>query len=74
MFEKYKKNQQVAVKTLTNAILNHKLSHAYIFETNNYCNAYNLIIDFVKSIFCSNYSNNEHDDKIMLIMKQKIKL
>ena len=70
MFEKYKKEQPIATTILENSIISNKLSHAYIFETNNYCNAYNLIIDFVKSIFCINYKNNDHDDNLCQICNQ----
>ena len=61
MFEKYANKQKVAVDTLTNAILNHKLSHAYIFETNNYKDSYNFVLDFIKYIVCPNSTKEGHD-------------
>lgn len=61
MFEKYSDDQPVATATLINSLNNNKLSHAYIFETNNYLLAYDLIKDFVKYILCPNSRDNLHD-------------
>ena len=52
MFQKYKNEQLIATKILENSIINNKLSHAYIFETNNYPYAFELIVEFVKNILC----------------------
>ena len=62
MFEEYLKEQELPVKILTNEIKNDKLSHAYIFETNNYTKAYDLIIQFVKYIMCPESREKNHDE------------
>ena len=70
MFEKYKKEQPIATKILENSILNNKLSHAYIFETNNYPLSYELILDFVKNIVCQNHSKDNHIEEECSICSQ----
>jgi DNA polymerase-3 subunit delta' len=50
MFSKYKEEQNVAYKTLTNAINNNKLSHAYLFETNKYINSFEFVKAFAIEI------------------------
>lgn len=60
MFLQYENEQPIAIKTLTNAIKEQKLSHAYIFETNNYPKAYDFIIDFIKYIECPKYESINH--------------
>lgn len=61
MFEKYSDGQKVPVKILTNAIMYNKLSHAYIFETNNYKYAYEFVLEFIKYIVCPNILTDNHD-------------
>lgn len=63
MFEKYIDEQPIATKMLINAINNKKLSHAYIFETNDYQKAYELILDFIKYIACPHAIESEHIEK-----------
>lgn len=62
MFEKYIYEQPIAVKILTNALENNKLSHAYIFETNNYEKSYELVIEFIKNIECLDRKLEVHDE------------
>lgn len=62
MFEKFINDQELPVKILTNEIKNNKLSHAYIFETNNYTKSYDLIVQFVKYIACPNSIKEDHDE------------
>lgn len=57
MLEKYKNSQPIMCNLLINAIKNDKLSHAYLFETNNNSNYMEIIYSFVKEIFCSNNGN-----------------
>lgn len=52
MLKMYESEQPFAYKILTKSILNEKLSHAYLFETNDYSNSYQFILSFVKEIFC----------------------
>lgn len=56
MLEKYKDTQPVVYRLLVNAIKQDKLSHAYLFETNNNSNYLDIIMSFVKEIFCQNDS------------------
>lgn len=62
MFQNYKSEQLIATTILENSITNNKLSHAYIFETNNYPKAYELVVDFVKNILCSKHNDLSHDE------------
>jgi DNA polymerase-3 subunit delta' len=66
LLSKYEKDQTIASKTLVQAILNNKISHAYLFETNEYYDSKNFIISFVKDIIC----NNNDDDLKDNICKQ----
>lgn len=52
MLDKYKEEQPILYNLLTNAIKNDKLSHAYLFETNNNPNSLDIIYSFVKEIMC----------------------
>ena len=63
MFEDFIKEQELPVKILTNEIANNKLSHAYIFETNNYEKADELVIQFIKYIECPDSTKKEHNKK-----------
>lgn len=63
MFEKYKNSQEIAIKTLTNSIEKNKLSHAYLFETNNNVESLNFILDFIKYILCEESRQAGHDEK-----------
>ena len=57
MLEKYKNSQPILYNLLVNAIKNDKLSHAYLFETNNNSNYMEIIYSFVKEIFCPGNGN-----------------
>ena len=62
LLSKYEKDQPIASKTLVQAILNNKISHAYLFETNEYYDSKNFIISFVKDIICNNSDDNLKDN------------
>lgn len=70
MFKKYTKEQPIASRILTNSIINNKLSHAYIFETNNYYDSYEMILTFVKNIFCNKREDAAHDEITCQICSQ----
>ena len=58
MLDDFKNGQLVAYKTLINAIKKNHLSHAYLFETNNYKNGISFVYSFVKALLCPyNYTN-----------------
>lgn len=56
---KYDIDQPVATKILGQAINNKKISHAYLFEKNNYSKCDDYILSFVKDIFCNDIDNNK---------------
>ena len=57
--DEYSNIQPVAYKTLIQAIKNNKLSHAYIFETNNNTDSFEFVKAFVKDIFCVGIEEKE---------------
>lgn len=62
LLSKYEKDQPIASRTLVQAILNDKISHAYLFETNEYYESKNFIISFVKDIICNDNDKNTNDN------------
>jgi len=70
MFEEFKKGQPVAVSIFEKAILEDKISHAYLIDINNYEKAYELIITFVKSIVCKNKHSSIEESKDCHICKR----
>lgn len=61
MLEKYMEEQPILYNLLSNAIKNNKLSHAYLFETNDNPNSLDIIYSFVKEIMCSGDSTCDKD-------------
>lgn len=57
MLEKYKNEQPLAYKILTNSISKKEHSHAYLFETNGYNDTMGLAIALAKSLFCFKEKN-----------------
>lgn len=57
MLEKYKDKQSLFCSEVMNSIQNHKVIHAYLIETNQYSEKDNLILAFIKTLFCSQNSN-----------------
>jgi len=62
LLSKYENDQPIASKTLVQAILNNKISHAYLFETNEYYESNDFIISFVKDIICNDSNDNLKDN------------
>lgn len=60
MLEKYKEEQPILYGLLENSIKNNKVSHAYLFETNNNSNALDIVYSFVKELICP-YDKKECD-------------
>ena len=52
MLDDYKVSQEVAYSLLLNALKKNKLSHAYLFNSNNNDNVMNFIYAFIKAILC----------------------
>lgn len=58
MFEYYKDKQPLFYEEVINCIKNNKVSHAYMIETNNYNEKDNLILAFIKMLFCESHKTN----------------
>lgn len=52
MLGEYKEVQSFAYHIIKNSVLNGKLSHAYLIDSNNYDKAYDFALSFAKFIFC----------------------
>lgn len=60
MLEAYKDKQQLFYEEIINCINNDKITHAYLIETNNYEEKNELIISFIKTLFCKeHYISND---------------
>lgn len=59
MLEKYKYEQPVLYNVLINAIMNNKLSHAYLIDSNGNSEVNNIILSFVKMIITYDITNEE---------------
>lgn len=55
MLELYKDKQSLFYEEVKNSILNNKISHAYMIETNNYVLKDEIILSFIKTLFCSDH-------------------
>lgn len=53
MLDDYKEGQPIAYNIMHNAIVNSKISHAYLFDTSGYFKSMDIVMAFVKSIICS---------------------
>ena len=58
MFDDFKETQFVSYSLLKNAIINNKLSHAYLIDGNNYEYGFDFVMAFVKAIICNNHYTN----------------
>lgn len=60
MLDDFMLEQPVAYKILKNSIINNKVSHAYIIESNGYSKSFDLARSFAKYLLCPNsYTNKE---------------
>lgn len=59
MLDHFFDTQFIASTLLKSSIQNGKLSHAYLIDTNDYEDAYDFVLAFVCSIFCSNHYTNQ---------------
>ena len=60
MLDGFKDSQKIAYQILKNEIQNDCISHAYLIETNDFCDSNDFIISFSKTLLCPyNYFNNE---------------
>lgn len=56
MLEVYKDKQPLFYDEVKNSITNNKISHAYMLETNNYILKDDLILSFIKTLFCQKHN------------------
>ena len=52
MLEVYQDKQPLFCEEIMNSIYHHKISHAYLIETNHYLDSESLILSFIKTLFC----------------------
>jgi len=62
LLSEYEIDQPIASKTLVQAIFNNKISHAYLFETNDYYKSNDFIMSFVKDMICNDADKNIKDN------------
>lgn len=63
MLDEYIEEQETTIKILKNAVCKNKVSHAYLFETNEYDKKDQLILAFIKYLLCPfHYSNLDECD------------
>jgi len=61
MLDDFKEKQPITYKILKTSVKKDEFSHAYLFETNSYPEASNLINAFIKTLLCPNkYTNREN--------------
>lgn len=61
MLESFSKDQLVPYKILVNSLKNNSLSHAYLFETNNYNNGFDMAKAFAKYLLCEEHHLSVED-------------
>ena len=57
MLNVYKDKQLIAYNLLNNDIINNCVTHAYLFDENNYSDSFGMVISFVKDILCENIAD-----------------
>lgn len=64
MLDDFILEQPIAYRIMKNAIINDKISHAYIIESNGYSKSFDLARSFAKYLLCpNNYTNCSNCDK-----------
>lgn len=58
MLNVYKDKQLMAFNLLSNDIINNCVTHAYLFDENNYSDSFGIVISFVKEILCKNIEDD----------------
>lgn len=67
LLDKFKDSQSVVYNVLNNAILNNKISHAYLFDCNENPDAMEIAISFAKMIICTDLDEKDKENVIMRI-------
>lgn len=69
MFDVYKDKQPLFYEEIVNSIKNNKISHAYMIETNNYKEKDDLIMAFIKMLFCESHNTNLNNCNVCNVCK-----
>lgn len=65
MLKKYYKEQPIAIQTLENMLEKNTITHAYLFNTNNYSKSIELVVDFVKMLIIKDLEDENQIEKII---------
>jgi DNA polymerase-3 subunit delta' len=63
MFDDYKNGQALIYNFLLKSVNNSRISHAYLFETENLKNKMDFALSFAKFLICPNHKTNNKDCK-----------
>ncbi len=55
LINNYENCQPFVYQVIKNSVLNDHLSHAYLFDANNYTEAFDFVISIIKFIFCKDH-------------------
>ena len=66
MLDIYKYEQPILYNILNNSIINNKLSHAYLFDSNGNSDVYDIVLSFTKMIITSNITNETEKNNICM--------
>ncbi len=74
MLKKYEQEQPIAIKILNNTLKRETISHAYLFITNNYIEAINLVKDFAKEIIVKDIKDLKIKNQIITMINNEVYL
>ena len=66
MLDEYKYGQPIVYNVLNNAIVNNKLSHAYLFDSNGNSDVEKIVLSFVKMIITNNILDENEKKNICM--------
>ena len=66
MLDIYKYEQPILYNVLNNSIINNKLSHAYLFDSNGNSDVYDIVLSFTKMIITSNITDENEKNNICM--------
>ena len=66
MLDNYKYEQPILYNVLKNSIINNKLSHAYLFDSNGNSDVYDIVLTFTKMIIISDITDENEKNNICM--------
>ncbi len=66
MLDNYKYEQPILYNVLNNSIINNKLSHAYLFDSNGNSDVYDIVLAFTKMIIISDIIDENEKNNICM--------